>query len=290
MREMSREEVRAVTSGASVFMTGFLQYLSVDVLKLSGRLAAVEGERMLMSRHLAMAVRSEAELSEILTNATFRAAGVVPLLHQWMRGEERWVGGGEEARGEREGAVVGGTWHGGECCGSGSAVAGMIRKESEGDIAGAEAGGSGLSRARLMLNRLLVREAAAGRLDRAVRQDSGPPAGSEEPAAELATQPEAEVREKSVAMMEMERRIRREEARWGPAPRGASESTGVLLASRVMGRRAGRRGASGGDRRRVVPRRSLGEYEPEKDMERWDRRMERWRELPVRCARSYSGE
>lgn len=65
-------------SGAGVFMTAVLEYLSAEVLELAGEAATQNGRARITPRHVKLAVAQDSELSVLLKDVTFPSSGVAP--------------------------------------------------------------------------------------------------------------------------------------------------------------------------------------------------------------------
>ena len=70
-----------ISSGASVYLTAVLEYLSAEILELAGN-AARDNKRMnIIPRHIQLAVRNDDELDELLSHVVIANGGVLPFLH-----------------------------------------------------------------------------------------------------------------------------------------------------------------------------------------------------------------
>ncbi|EEF49298.1 histone h2a, putative [Ricinus communis] len=64
--------------GAAVYMAAVLEYLAAEVLELAGNAAADNKKRRITPRHLMLAVQSDEELQNLMSDVTFPSCGVVP--------------------------------------------------------------------------------------------------------------------------------------------------------------------------------------------------------------------
>lgn len=67
-----------IASGAPVYLTAVLEYLTAEVLELAGNAARDLNKKRIIPHHLQLAVRNDGELSKLLANVTISSAGVVP--------------------------------------------------------------------------------------------------------------------------------------------------------------------------------------------------------------------
>lgn len=66
---------------SSVFTAAVLEYLTAEVLELSGNAAKDNKCKRVTPRHLTLAIRSDEELNKLLSGVTFSRGGVVPHIH-----------------------------------------------------------------------------------------------------------------------------------------------------------------------------------------------------------------
>jgi histone H2A len=67
---------------AAVYLAAILEYLSAEMLELSGQ-AAMENEcARIMPRHITLGVRNDNELDELLGNVVIAEGGVKPHIEQ----------------------------------------------------------------------------------------------------------------------------------------------------------------------------------------------------------------
>ncbi|KAG4079001.1 hypothetical protein HA402_001656 [Bradysia odoriphaga] len=67
-----------IGSGASVYFAAVLEYLTAEVLELSGDAARDNKRSRITPRHLQLAVRNDDELNTLLSNVTISQGGVLP--------------------------------------------------------------------------------------------------------------------------------------------------------------------------------------------------------------------
>lgn len=59
-------------------MAGVLEYLTAEILELSGAAAKENKKVRIIPRHIMFAIRKDAELNELLSSAFFSGSGVMP--------------------------------------------------------------------------------------------------------------------------------------------------------------------------------------------------------------------
>lgn len=72
---------KRISASAGVYMASVLEYLSSEILDLSGQAAMANKRVRINPRHVMLSVSQDAELSELLRDVTFPAAGVTPFIH-----------------------------------------------------------------------------------------------------------------------------------------------------------------------------------------------------------------
>ncbi|PVU91978.1 hypothetical protein BB559_003910 [Furculomyces boomerangus] len=70
-----------VSSTASVYMSGVLEYLIAELLELAGNAAKDNKRQRISPRHLQLAVRNDDELRKLLKDVTIPQGGVLPNIH-----------------------------------------------------------------------------------------------------------------------------------------------------------------------------------------------------------------
>lgn len=70
-----------VGSGAPVYLTSVLEYLSAEILELAGNAARDNKKSRIIPRHLQLAIRNDEELSKLLGHVTIAQGGVLPNIH-----------------------------------------------------------------------------------------------------------------------------------------------------------------------------------------------------------------
>eukprot|EP00915_Cephaloidophora_sp_WS-2016_P001228 GHVH01001709.1.p1 GENE.GHVH01001709.1~~GHVH01001709.1.p1 ORF type:complete len:112 (+),score=5.07 GHVH01001709.1:235-570(+) len=67
---------------APVFIAAVMEYLTAEVLELSGNMAKQSKKTRIIPRHIALAVRTDDELGCLLKSVTIATGGVVPGIHE----------------------------------------------------------------------------------------------------------------------------------------------------------------------------------------------------------------
>lgn len=70
-----------IATGAAIYLTSVLEYLSAEVLELSGNAAQDNKKSRITPRHLQLAIGNDVELSELLKGVTISQGGVMPFIH-----------------------------------------------------------------------------------------------------------------------------------------------------------------------------------------------------------------
>ena len=92
-----------LTGGAAVYLAAVLEYLSAEMLELSGNAARDNTKITISSWHLMLACRNDEELNKLMAGVVIREGGVVPSIHTlFLPVEGR--GSAEEPAAEAEGA------------------------------------------------------------------------------------------------------------------------------------------------------------------------------------------
>ena len=76
---------KRVGSAAPVYLAAVLEYLTAELLELSGKVAAQHKKKRITPRAVTLAVRHDEELSQLLSNVTFTQGGVLPNLHDMLK-------------------------------------------------------------------------------------------------------------------------------------------------------------------------------------------------------------
>ncbi|KAL7025304.1 hypothetical protein ACKWTF_013443 [Chironomus riparius] len=63
-----------ISSGAPIYLTAVLEYLTAEILKLAGNAARDSKEALISPRHLKIAIRNDHELNRLLTGITISQA------------------------------------------------------------------------------------------------------------------------------------------------------------------------------------------------------------------------
>ncbi|GMM41040.1 hypothetical protein FOG51_02546 [Hanseniaspora uvarum] len=70
-----------IGSGAPVYLTSVLEYLTAEILELAGNAARDNKKTRITPRHLQLAIRNDDELNKLLGNVTIAEGGVLPNIH-----------------------------------------------------------------------------------------------------------------------------------------------------------------------------------------------------------------
>jgi histone H2A len=71
-----------VGAGAPIYLAAILEYLSAEILELSGNAAKDNKKQRIVPRHIMLAIRNDEELNKLLGDVTIAAAGVTPHIHK----------------------------------------------------------------------------------------------------------------------------------------------------------------------------------------------------------------
>lgn len=67
-----------ISPGASVYLAAVLEYLTAEVMELSGNAAQQNKKQRIGPRHIQLAIRNDEELNKLFTNVTIPEGGVLP--------------------------------------------------------------------------------------------------------------------------------------------------------------------------------------------------------------------
>ncbi|XP_048350271.1 histone H2A-beta, sperm-like [Sphaerodactylus townsendi] len=67
-----------IAVGAAVYLSGVLEYVTAEVLELSGDAASSNKKQRIGPRHIQLAVRNDTELNQLFANVTIAEGGVPP--------------------------------------------------------------------------------------------------------------------------------------------------------------------------------------------------------------------
>lgn len=71
-----------VGTGAPVYMSSVLEYLCAEILELAGNAAKDFQKNRILPRHIQLAIKSDEELNELMSNAIISCGGAVPSIPQ----------------------------------------------------------------------------------------------------------------------------------------------------------------------------------------------------------------
>ena len=72
---------KRVGIGAGVYLAAVLEYLSAELLELSGNAARDKKKKTINPRHIQLAIRNDEELNKLLDKVTIAQGGVLPNMH-----------------------------------------------------------------------------------------------------------------------------------------------------------------------------------------------------------------
>lgn len=64
-----------------VYLAGVLEYLTAELLELSGETSIQNKKKRIIPRHIMLAIENDAELKELLKDVTIAEGGVPPNIH-----------------------------------------------------------------------------------------------------------------------------------------------------------------------------------------------------------------
>ena len=73
---------KRVGSGAPVYIAAVLEYLTAELLELSGNAAKDNKKTRINPRHIQLAIKNDQELNNFIGKATISRGGVIPNIHQ----------------------------------------------------------------------------------------------------------------------------------------------------------------------------------------------------------------
>ncbi|KHN70726.1 Histone H2AX [Toxocara canis] len=79
MKEAHR--AKRVTQSAAVYLSAVVEYLSAEILELSGNACRDNKRKRLVPRHILLAVKNDEELDRMCSKVTIRQGGVLPFVH-----------------------------------------------------------------------------------------------------------------------------------------------------------------------------------------------------------------
>ncbi|XP_037024868.1 histone H2A-beta, sperm-like [Bradysia coprophila] len=76
---------KLIGRGSAVYSAAVLEYLVAEVLEMAGNEASDNKRKRINPRHITLAVKNDAELSELLKDVTFSEGGVLPFIHEVLK-------------------------------------------------------------------------------------------------------------------------------------------------------------------------------------------------------------
>lgn len=73
-----------VGSGAPVYLSAVLEYLTAEILELSGNASKDNKKKTIAPRHIQLAIRNDEELAKLLSNSTISSGGVIPNINEML--------------------------------------------------------------------------------------------------------------------------------------------------------------------------------------------------------------
>ncbi|NXG90968.1 H2A1 protein, partial [Stercorarius parasiticus] len=67
-----------ISPGAAIYLAAVLEYLSAEILELSGNAARENKKTRILPRHIQLAVRNDDELNKLFSGVTITQGGVIP--------------------------------------------------------------------------------------------------------------------------------------------------------------------------------------------------------------------
>lgn len=92
MRRYLRENTRhffRISAGAPVYIAAVIEYLTAEILELSGNAARDNKRIRIIPRHILLAIANDEELHRLLKHVTIPAGGVLPQIHPELLGTKK---------------------------------------------------------------------------------------------------------------------------------------------------------------------------------------------------------
>jgi histone H2A len=70
-----------VGTGAPIYLSAVLEYLSAEIMELAGNAAKDNKKSRIVPRHIQLAIRNDEELNKLLSSITIASGGVMPNIH-----------------------------------------------------------------------------------------------------------------------------------------------------------------------------------------------------------------
>ncbi|NXO87491.1 H2AX protein, partial [Sitta europaea] len=73
-----------ISAGTAVYLAAVLEYVTAEVLELSGNAAKENKKTRILPRHIQLAVRNDDELNKLFAGVTIPQSGVMPNIHSQL--------------------------------------------------------------------------------------------------------------------------------------------------------------------------------------------------------------
>ncbi|NXO69756.1 H2A protein, partial [Phainopepla nitens] len=73
-----------IGSGAAIYLTAVMEYVTAEVLEVSGTAACDNKKTRILPRHIQLAVRNDDELNKLFACVTIPQGGVMPNIHSQL--------------------------------------------------------------------------------------------------------------------------------------------------------------------------------------------------------------
>jgi histone H2A len=73
-----------IGEGAPVYLSAVLEYLTAEILEISGNIARDFKKQRIVPRHIQLAIRNDEELNNLLQHVVISYGGVIPNIHTYL--------------------------------------------------------------------------------------------------------------------------------------------------------------------------------------------------------------